>query len=197
METQTHSQFPVRLFLSGLFITLILVFFLSLTLGKYPLSLLEIRGVLSHILFGSSTDYSHSAETVFLQVRFPRLLACLCTGTALSVSGAVYQGIFKNPMVSPDLLGASATLATSASVAACGMVGWIGLVIPHLMRLITGPDYRYLIPASALGGGLFLILVDNITRIFFQVEISIGILTALVGAPCFLFLLVKGRGSWM
>ncbi|MCD8376043.1 MAG: iron ABC transporter permease, partial [Oscillospiraceae bacterium] len=90
-----------------------------------------------------------------------------------------------------------ATLATSASVAGCGMVGWIGLVIPHLMRFIVGPDYRYLLPASAIGGAIFLMLVDNITRIFFAVEVSIGILTAIIGAPFFLFLLVKGRDSWL
>ncbi len=90
-----------------------------------------------------------------------------------------------------------ATLATSASVAACGMVGWIGLIIPHLMRFVVGPDFRYLLPASALGGAIFLILVDNITRVFFTVEVSIGILTAIIGAPFFLFLLVKGRDSWL
>ena len=89
------------------------------------------------------------------------------------------------------------TLITSAAVATCGMVGWIGLVIPHLMRMLVGPDYRMLLPASLFGGALFLLMVDNITRVFFQVEVSIGILTALVGAPFFLILLARGRRGWV
>lgn len=63
--------------------------------------------------------------------------------------------------------------------------------------MLIGPDYRTLIPASFTGGALFLLCVDNVTRVFFQVEISIGILTAIVGAPFFLFLLVKGRKGWV
>ena len=77
------------------------------------------------------------------------------------------------------------------------MVGWIGLVIPHLMRMLVGPDYRTLLPASLFGGALFLLMVDNITRVLFQVEVSIGILTALVGAPFFLILLARGRRGWV
>ena len=88
-------------------------------------------------------------------------------------------------------------LITSAAVATCGMVGWIGLVIPHLMRMLVGPDYRTLLPASLFGGALFLLMVDNITRVLFQVEVSIGILTALVGAPFFLILLARGRRGWV
>jgi iron complex transport system permease protein len=91
----------------------------------------------------------------------------------------------------------SSTLVTSAATATCGIVGWIGLVIPHLLRMVVGPDYRMLIPASITGGALFLLLVDNITRIFFQVEISIGILTALIGAPFFLVLLMRGKKGWV
>ncbi len=91
----------------------------------------------------------------------------------------------------------SSTLITSATVACCGMVGWIGLVIPHLLRIVLGPDYRLLVPASIAGGALFLLLVDNITRVLCQVEISIGILTALVGAPFFLVLLLRGRKGWI
>ncbi len=337
MVKKQHT-FPV---IPVLAVFLLLLFLVSLMLGKYPLSLQQIGQVLwTH---GTASELQKES-TVLLQVRLPRLTACILVGMALSVSGAAYQGIFHNPMVSPDLLGASsgaafgtccgillsasalsmhlaaflfgllataltylvssavshrenstitlvltgmivssllnagvsitkmladtddklgeitfwlmgsmthlqmktlpillipvllglipllclsyrlnvlsfgdeeaqmlginvrwlrlsmiacATLVTSASVAACGMVGWIGLVIPHLMRLLVGPDYRRLLPASALGGGIFLLLVDNITRIFFQVEVSIGILTALIGAPCFLILLVKGRRSWL
>lgn len=328
------------LFVLALFVGLVLAFVLSFTQGKYALSWNDTVGILSHYLFGTDATYPHSSETVFLQIRLPRLLSCVAVGAALSVAGAVYQGIFRNPMVSPDLLGASSgsafgaccgilmgfsyvnmqlsafalgllavaltmavskavarnehstmtlvltgmvvsalfnagvsitktlatsdqqlgeitfwllgsmtkttlaslpmllipiaiglvpilllryrlnvlafgdeeartlgvnvsvlrcvfilcsTLITSASVAACGMVGWVGLVIPHLMRMVVGPDYRLLVPASLCGGALFLLVVDNVSRIFFQVEVSIGILTALVGAPFFLILLARGK----
>jgi len=90
-----------------------------------------------------------------------------------------------------------ATLVTSASVAASGMIGWVGLVIPHLARLIVGPNYKLMMPVSALIGGLFLLVVDNISRVFFSVEVPLGILTALVGAPFFLYLLAKGKKSWV
>lgn len=337
------EQRKLTVFYIILIVALAVCFFGSLALGKYPLNLKDVANILTHYLFGAEANYEHAAETAFLQVRLPRLAACMFAGTALTVSGATYQGVFRNPMVSPDLLGASsgaafgsccaillsastlvmhitafifgifavaltylvstivsrrenttltllltgmvvssmfnagvsitktladtddklgeitfwlmgsmthmrlntililvvpvlvgvmpillfsyrlnllsfgdeeakalgvnvkamrlifiacATLITSASVAACGMVGWVGIVIPHLMRMVVGPDYHKLIPAAALSGALFLLLVDNITRIFFQVEVAIGILTALIGAPFFLILLVNRKDGW-
>lgn len=85
----------------------------------------------------------------------------------------------------------SATLITAASVSVSGMIGWVGLVIPHMMRRLVGSDYRYLMPASMLGGGLFLLLVDNISRNLSAAEIPIGILTAFIGAPFFLLLITR------
>lgn len=319
---------------------LILLFILSLCWGKYPLSLNEIFKIIGHVLFGTEADYAHKAEIAMIEVRLPRLLACIFVGAALSVSGATYQAVFKNPIISPDLLGASsgaafgaccaillakstlvmhltafafgimavgltylisilftrgrsstlslvltgivvsalfnagvsitktladtddklgeitfwlmgsmtklrsdtililvipvaigliplilfryrlnvlsfgdeeasamgvnvrvmrfifvicATLITSASVAACGTIGWIGLIGPHFVRLIIGSDYKNVIPAAAAAGALFLMVVDNISRIFFDIEVSVGIMTALIGAPLFLFLLVSRR----
>lgn len=89
-----------------------------------------------------------------------------------------------------------ATLMTAASVAVGGMIGWVGLVIPHLMRMLFGPDYRRLLPASFIGGALYLVLMDDIARGAFAMEIPIGILTALIGAPVFIALLVHYRGGW-
>jgi len=85
----------------------------------------------------------------------------------------------------------SATLITSAAVSICGMVGWIGLVVPHLARMVVGPNYRNLIPAAALMGASFLLLVDDAARTIASLEIPIGVLTALIGAPFFLFLLMR------
>lgn len=89
-----------------------------------------------------------------------------------------------------------ATLITAVSVAVGGMIGWVGLVIPHLMRMLFGPDYRRLLPASFLGGALYLVLMDDIARGAFAMEIPIGILTALIGAPVFILLLLHYRGGW-
>ena len=84
-----------------------------------------------------------------------------------------------------------ATLITAASVSFSGMIGWVGLVIPHLSRKLIGSDHRGLLPCSMLTGATFLLLVDDVSRNLLQVEIPIGILTAVVGAPFFLYLITR------
>lgn len=86
---------------------------------------------------------------------------------------------------------ACSTLITASSVAVSGMIGWVGLVIPHLLRRIVGSDYRYLLPASCMGGAIFLLLVDDVSRNLLAVEIPIGILTVFIGAPFFIYLLCR------
>ncbi|UWG97049.1 iron ABC transporter permease [Dehalobacter sp. DCM] len=90
----------------------------------------------------------------------------------------------------------ASTLLTSSAISVAGMVGWVGLIIPHLARLIVGPDYKVLMPASVLIGGTFLLMVDNVARTAFVTEVPLGILTAIIGAPFFLYLLMKGRSAW-
>lgn len=85
----------------------------------------------------------------------------------------------------------SSTLVTAASVSVSGMIGWVGLVIPHLARRIIGNNYRYLMPASMILGAVFLLIVDNVSRNLLAVEIPIGILTAFVGAPFFIYLITR------
>ena len=288
---------------------------------------------------GGAADWPLSDDKVVFAVRLPRVAAAALVGAALSVSGAAYQGMFRNPMVSPDILGAStgagfgaavaillgagyfgisaaafccgllavaaawlvsrlskadqavalilagmmisslfsagtsfvklvadtqqqlpaitywlmgslssikdkdvvflaipvalgmiplfflrwrmnlltlgeeeaqsmgvntrrlrgavivcATLLTSASVAVSGMIGWVGLVIPHFCRMLFGYDYRRLIPAGALFGAAFLLAVDDIARLVTTGELPLGILTAFVGAPLFVYLIVTGGG---
>ena len=87
-----------------------------------------------------------------------------------------------------------ATLVTSASVAVSGMIGWVGLVIPHFSRLLFGYDYRRLIPASILMGGTFLLIVDDIARVAATAELPLGILTSFVGAPVFIWMILSGGG---
>lgn len=89
-----------------------------------------------------------------------------------------------------------ASAMTAACVAVAGMIGFIGLVVPHLMRMIVGPDHRYLIPASTLGGASVLILTDAAARTLVPpLEIPVGALTALLGAPYFLYLLQKRKNA--
>lgn len=85
-----------------------------------------------------------------------------------------------------------ATLVTAVAVSISGVIGWIGLVIPHFCRMIFGYDYRRIIPASIFFGGAFLILVDTFARTAASIEIPIGILTAFIGAPIFAYLLIVG-----
>ncbi len=86
------------------------------------------------------------------------------------------------------------TLVTASAVAVSGMIGWVGLVIPHMTRRLVGSDYRYLMPASMLCGGIFLLVVDNVSRSVTTAGIPIGILTAFIGAPFFLWL-ITGKGD--
>ncbi|OGS37546.1 MAG: Fe3+-siderophore ABC transporter permease [Elusimicrobia bacterium RIFOXYB2_FULL_49_7] len=322
----------------------LLIGLFSLSLGRYPIPLKELFVILGHKLTLLPNIAPVQAEIVLFQVRFPRIAAALLIGGALSLAGTTYQGLFKNPMISPDILGAAAgagfgaalailfswnmagiqvsaftfgllavmityfisaainkgthtililvltgvlvstlftslisiikftadpfnklpaitfwlmgglanismhdlrllsiplilgavpllllrwklnvlcfgeeearalglnvkrirpliilcaTLLTAASVAVSGMIGFVGLVIPHMARLLIGPNHRTLLPASFFLGGAFLVIVDDAARCIFPVEIPLGILTSLVGAPFFLFLLMKGRKSWL
>jgi iron complex transport system permease protein len=89
------------------------------------------------------------------------------------------------------------TLITAASVSIGGIIGWVGLIIPHLARMIVGPNYKVALPASMIIGSIYLLLVDDIARGIFTAEIPLGILTSLIGAPFFIYLLLKGRRGWI
>lgn len=84
----------------------------------------------------------------------------------------------------------------SATVAQCGLLGFVGLVMPHLLRLILGPDHRLLVPACILGGGTYMMLCDTIARVLSdQGEMPVGVITAMIGAPLFIYLLKKSSRS--
>ena len=84
-----------------------------------------------------------------------------------------------------------ATLITAAAVSVSGLIGWVGLVIPHLARMLVGNDYRKMLPASLLLGGSYMLIVDNVARLITTSEMPIGILTAFIGAPFFLYLIIR------
>jgi iron complex transport system permease protein len=89
-----------------------------------------------------------------------------------------------------------ATLIAASTVAISGIIGWVGLVIPHLARMIVGPDFRRLLPATLSLGACYLLLIDDLARTVTAAEIPLGILTALVGAPAFMLLLRRGSLGW-
>ena len=332
----------VRLRVPGLIVVPILVFLLSLTLGRYSVSLGELFTLFGAKLGLTDATVSQEVSTVILNVRLPRIFAAMLIGAGLALSGAAYQGMFRNPLVSSDILGASAgagfgaalgimlsksviitqflalgfglaavlvtyvlagrlrrgdptlflvltgilvgtvftslisilkvladpsdklptitfwlmgslaavnrqdililigpmlvggiallvvrwhlnplsfgeeeaqamgsettkmriivigacTLMTASAVAVAGIVGWVGLIIPHVARGLVGPDYGRLLPVSAVIGGVYLLLIDDIARLAGALEIPLGILTALIGAPFFIFLLARTRRAW-
>ena len=89
-----------------------------------------------------------------------------------------------------------ATLMSALTVVIAGMIGWVGLIIPHITRMLVGPDNKILVPASALIGAIYLIAVDNLSRMLFVVEIPMGIVTSLVGIPFFVIILRKAQKGW-
>ncbi|NFM77516.1 iron ABC transporter permease [Clostridium botulinum] len=89
------------------------------------------------------------------------------------------------------------TLLSASIVSYCGVIGWVGLVIPHLTRSLYGPNYKVLLPSSFLIGSLYMLLVDDLARCMFSVEVPLGILTSLIGIPFFAYLLINVKKGWL
>ncbi|MGD9160452.1 MAG: iron ABC transporter permease [Desulfobacteraceae bacterium] len=327
--------------------TLILVllpiaaFFLSISVGRYTISPGTGFNILMSNIFPIAPTWTDIEELIVLKIRLPRVLLAMMVGSGLTVAGASFQGLFRNPMVSPDILGVSAgagfgaclgillsgkiiviqslafgfgiiavlgvyivsrrktetsllmlvlfgviigsffsaligfvkyvadpedqlpaivywllgsmagasykdiiwgappiligcaillsvrwkinilslgeeearslgintkwlksmlimaaTIITAASVSLCGIVGWIGLVIPHIARMLVGPDHKSLLPACVSIGALSLLIIDSIARTATAGEIPLSILTAIIGAPFFAYFLRRTGGNW-
>ena len=281
-------SFPV-LFL-GCLAALLILTILAIGVGRYAISPATVVRVLLSRFLPIPATWEGQAESVIFTLRLPRILAALLVGSALSLSGAAYQGVFKNPLVAPDMLGVSAgacvgasvgilmnailgllkyladpetqlasithwqlgslatavwrdvftmgppilaaiiilllmrwrinilslgeneakslgmdirrargiiifcaTMLTACAVCTSGTIGWIGLVIPHFGRMMVGPDNRKLIPLSAVLGAAFLLLIDTLARVLTSAELPLSILTGLIGAPFYFYLLLKQR----
>ena len=323
-------------------VTLLALVALAFAVGRYPISLGELATLLRALLTNTPHDLGSNVDSVVLQVRGPRVLAALLVGAALAAAGTAYQGMFRNPLVSPDILGvssgaalgavlaiflslgalgiqllafagglaavalvygvgarlrghdpllalvltgvvigtllgsaiallkyladptnqlpaitfwllgslaavapgdlaiaapfalagllpllllrwrmnllalpddearalgvntrrlraivvAAATLMTAAAVALSGIIGWIGLLVPHAARLLVGPDFGRLLPLAMLLGASFLLAVDTLCRTIAPIELPPGVLTALLGTPFFLWLFAVSRRRW-
>ncbi|EHQ90569.1 FecCD family ABC transporter permease [Desulfosporosinus youngiae] len=322
-------------------ILLIFSIIISIRLGRYPIPVQELLGILLSKFYPIEKFWPEQVEIVLLNIRLPRILLACLVGCCLSAAGAAYQGVFQNPMAAPDVLGASqgaafgaalailcygnstlitlsafffslltvalvylisqrtrgktilalvlsgimisslfsagtsfiklvadptdqlpaitywlmgslagakfrdvlfsiipmslglipllllrwrlnvltlgdddartigvnarkirlliiicATFVTAASVSVSGVIGWVGLVIPHLARKLVGNNFNHLMPATMLFGAIFLLLVDNFSRNLFTTEIPLGILTAFIGAPFFIYLITRKGESF-
>jgi len=124
-----------------------------------------------------------------------RFLAFRLNALSLGEEGAAYLGI--DVEREKLLILALGSLLTAAAVSISGLVGFVGLVVPHAVRLVLGPDHRLLLPAAALSGGAFVVLADLFARtVLAPSEIPIGILTAIIGAPFFIYLLRHTRREY-
>lgn len=113
----------------------------------------------------------------------------------LSLGDEEARALGVNPQTHTILFIVLATFMTALSVSVCGIIAWVGLMMPHAARMILGPDHRFVLPMAAIMGALYLVLCDTIARTLTQAEIPVGIITSILGAPYLLYLLRhKGRG---
>ncbi len=340
-EPELNIAKPVSIYIKiGIAVALIATILISFGMGRFSINPKQLVETLYNHYFNVGA-LDHKMDTVLFNIRLPRILAVVLVGAALSSSGAAYQGMFRNPLVSPDLLGASAgasfgaslalvmdwnvqmiqisaflggiiavecvmllersikydqllglvlsgimvgtlcqagvslmkftadasnklpeltfwlmggfahvsnkdflatlpfmvigfailwsqrwklnvlsfgdeeatslginvrmtrryiiiaaTLLVSASVAISGIIGWVGLVIPHVARAIAGPNYKNLIPVSMFTGAIYLLIVDDICRLALSLELPIGIATAILGVPFFIFIFKHNMKGW-
>lgn len=139
------------------------------------------------------SDLAYSAPMMLLGLIPLVLLRWRMNLLSLSDDEAAALGINFTQM--RILLILSATLMTASAVSFTGIIGWVGLVIPHVARLLVGPHFSRLLPVSLLLGAIFLLLTDTMARTVAGIELPLGILTALVGAPFFMYLLARGGRS--
>jgi iron complex transport system permease protein len=181
--------------LAGIAINALLGAFISALL-LFANRFIEVQAMLSWLIGGlEGRGWAHllaiivpTLLTIGLMMVFAREINLLLLGDETA------QGLGVSVPRTRFMLLALACLATGTAVSIAGPIGFIGLVVPHILRLVVGPDYRLLLPASALGGAAFLVATDTIARLVLQpVELQVGIITALVGAPFFLYLLYRNR----
>jgi ABC-type Fe3+-siderophore transport system permease subunit len=153
-----------------------------------------LREILSHVpLLGVDSPFDDTEQAIFWQLRAPRVVLGALVGAMLASAGAGYQGVFRNPLADPYLLGA-ATLGTAVAVALSGLIAFVGIIVPHAIRLIAGTSYRIVLPLSIMLGGAFLVLADVLARtVTSPAELPIGVVTAFFGAPFFALLLRSTR----
>lgn len=219
-----HSLFYLPAFsFVGALVALFAVYVISTRRGRTPIATLLLAGVALSALIGAATSfiitmtwvrYEVAQEILFWLLggldnrtwsHFLLAVPCVVVGTVVSMAYTRDLDLLLTGDETANSLGVeveqvkrvvltSAALLTGTAVAVSGVVGFVGLIVPHMVRLIIGPAHRRLIPASALTGATFLVLADLLARTLHRPEeIRLGIITAAFGAPFFLYLLLKHR----
>lgn len=183
--------------LSGIVIGALLKAGLSLT--KYVADPYDQLEAITYWLMGSlsSIDWmALSVVSVIVVIASSIILFNSYKLNLLSFSDDEARAMGVNVRVFRPLMIAMATLLCASCVAISGIIGWVGLMIPHIARILVGPDSRKMLPITLLLGAIFLLLMDDVSRTWLAMEIPIGILTGAIGAPVFIGLLIKGRNGW-
>ncbi len=191
-----HGQSqPATLLLAGVAVNAFLGALISALLlftNQFP----ELQAILSWIIGGlRGRGWAHVGAIVVPVILTTGLLFAFARDLNLLLLGEeTAQGLGVNVPRTRFILLALAALATGSAVSIAGPIGFVGLVVPHMLRLVVGPDHRLLLPISALGGALFLVATDTLARLVIQPgELQVGIITNLLGAPFFLYLLWRNR----
>jgi len=187
----------------GLILSGVIVSAVCSSLLMFMVSVSSIEGMHS-ILWWMLGNLEVSSNNILLIIGLVVVMGCLglwslsreLNALTLGHHMAHHLGIRVRTTIIIALL--LATLVASAAVGVAGLIGFVGLIVPHIMRNLVGPDHRRLIPAAAIGGGAFLAACDALARTALAVEIPVGVITALLGGPFFLFLLKRRRPqSWL
>ncbi len=198
---RTDGQVPVvTLLLAGIAVNAILVACQTLILVLLPQAQFEFQSLFSWLAGGI-------AVTGWFPIAIVGLIVCIGVVCAQMLSGVLDAFVLGEEMASylglhveryKLLITIVGSLLTAAAVSISGLIGFIGLVIPHAMRLLLGPRHRLLLPASGLAGAIFLTLADLLARVLIAPAVlPVGIFTALVGAPFFLFLLRSAKRTYL
>ncbi|MBI2848459.1 MAG: iron chelate uptake ABC transporter family permease subunit, partial [Chloroflexi bacterium] len=189
----------VSMLLAGFVVSALLTAIVTFIMTVGDRSGLNIRAVFSflmgHVSVTSWGQIAVVAPLVIGGIITARFFSFQLNAFSLGEEGAAYLGV----EVERDkiLMLALGSLLTAAAVSISGLIGFVGLVMPHAMRLSLGPDHRLLVPASALAGAIFLVVADLLARtLLAPAEIPVGIITAIIGAPFFLYLLRRSRREY-
>jgi iron complex transport system permease protein len=194
------GQTPVvTLLLAGVVINAVLVAFQTLILTLSPNAQFGIQALFNWLSGGITvTNWSPIVVVgiiILVGMIFALLLSTVLDAFGLGEESAAHLGLHVERYKLVIIIVGS--LLTAAAVSISGLIGFVGLVTPHVMRLILGPSHRLLLPASALGGAIFLVLADLLARVVIAPAVlPVGVFTALVGAPFFLFLLRNNKRAY-
>ncbi len=191
-----HSTPTVTLVLGGVIVSSI--FSALVSFAKFVADPFEKLPSITFWLMGSLAtaqykDIIFSIIPIFVGVI--GLVALRWQINILSMGDKEAQALGIDNLLTKIIMVIFASLATAGAISVCGNVGWVGLVMPHIGRMLLGNDNRILIPASFFLGSFFMIVVDNLSRSLIGSEIPLGILTALIGGPFFVYLLKKTKGK--